>query len=145
MESMPPCSPSTSTDRSLVPLVVPWPLINPPNHFRRLFFFFPFVVAQLFQPELLALGDDTHVGFPASTYCSVYTAPNTFTLRNTVIGERYCLHVWCLGSFWTEGLPAYAYIRRSNLAGEKCSSHLDFARTRAAVLRALKRKEPVFW
>lgn len=36
----------------------------------------------------MALGDDTHVGFPASTYCSVYTAPNAFTLKNTVIGDR---------------------------------------------------------
>jgi len=29
-----------------------------------------------------------HVGFASSTYCSVYTAPNAFTLRKTFIGDR---------------------------------------------------------
>lgn len=42
----------------------------------------------LVQAELLTLGDDMHVGFASSTYCSVYTAPNTFTLRRTFIGDR---------------------------------------------------------
>ncbi|CAN0332812.1 unnamed protein product, partial [Laminaria digitata] len=40
------------------------------------------------EAELLTLGDDMHVGFASSTYCSVYTAPNTFTLRKTFIGDR---------------------------------------------------------
>ena len=46
------------------------------------------VVCISFQPELLTLGDDMHVGFASSTYCSVYTAPNAFTLRKTFIGDR---------------------------------------------------------
>ncbi|CBJ29686.1 non-ribosomal peptide synthetase modules [Ectocarpus siliculosus] len=40
------------------------------------------------EPELLTLGDDMHVGFASSTYCSIYTAPNSFTLRKTFIGDR---------------------------------------------------------
>ncbi|CAM9154206.1 unnamed protein product, partial [Sphacelaria rigidula] len=40
------------------------------------------------EPELLTLGDDMHVGFASSTYCTMYTQPNAFTLRKTFIGDR---------------------------------------------------------
>lgn len=55
-------------------------------HSRRVLRLAPVFIPQ--QPELLTLGDDMHVGFASSTYCTTYSAPNTFTLKKTLIGNR---------------------------------------------------------